>query len=372
MKTGFQRQATGFRRVSRPMLEDGSLKSFSEGSMLRKNCFSLLFLGFFSISFSFQARAQKATEIPPGTTIKVRMIDSLNSGKNQSGDTFHATLEQAIVMDGKEVYPKGADVTGRVADVKQSGRLSEPGELQLLLATIASGNRASSVQSEPLVVKGESHTKSNATKIGGGAALGAIIGAVAGGGKGAAIGTVAGGAAGTGAAAATGKREAVVDSEAVLTFVMTQNSAVGSSASENPPSQAEGPHPSANGPHSASAAGQNSANEAEPPLQNGSVALFTARDRRVIRNCVAEHTSDLPAGITQREELPSGNERQIRQGGTLPAELERKVQALPLECEKQLPELTGDLERVVFNGRVLLINDTTKHILDVFYLDETQ
>ncbi|PYX95977.1 MAG: hypothetical protein DMG71_07465, partial [Acidobacteria bacterium] len=169
MKTGFQRQATGFRRVSRPMLEDGSLKSFSEGSMLRKNCFSLLFLGFFSISFSFQARAQKATEIPPGTTIKVRMIDSLNSGKNQSGDTFHATLEQAIVMDGKEVYPKGADVTGRVADVKQSGRLSEPGELQLLLATIASGNRASSVQSEPLVVKGESHTKSNATKIGGGA-----------------------------------------------------------------------------------------------------------------------------------------------------------------------------------------------------------
>jgi hypothetical protein len=341
--------------------------------MLRKNCFLVLFLGFFSISFSLQALAQKAAEIPPGTTIKVRMIDSLNSGKTQSGDTFHGTLEQAIVVDGKDIYPKGADVTGRVADVKQSGRLSEPGELQLLLATIASGNRASSVQSEPLVIKGESHTKSNATKIGGGAALGAIIGAVAGGGKGAAIGTVAGGAAGTGAAAATGKREAVVDSEAVLTFVTTQSSAVGSSASENPPNQAEAPRPSASGPYPVSGTGQNSANEAEPVPQNSSpAALFTARDRRVIRNCVAEHTSDLPAGITQREELPSGNERQIRQGGKLPAELEKKVQALPLECERQLPELTGDLERVIFNGRVLLINDTTKRILDVFYLDETQ
>jgi hypothetical protein len=340
--------------------------------MLRKNCFSVILLGLYSLCLSLQAVAQKATEIPPGTTIKVRMIDSLNSGKTQSGDTFHGTLEQAIVVDGKEIYPKGADVTGRVAEVKQSGRLSEPGELQLLLATIASGNRASSVQSEPLVVKGESHTKSNATKIGGGAALGAIIGAVAGGGKGAAIGTVAGGAAGTGAAAATGKREAVVDSEAVLTFVTTQSSAVGSSsASENPPTQAEAP-PAA-GPHPVSGAAQNSPNEAEPVPQNSSpAALFTARDRRVIRNCVAEHTSDLPAGITEREELPSGNERQIRQGGKLPAELEKKVQALPLECERQLPELTGDLERVIFNGRVLLINDTTKRILDVFYLDETQ
>jgi hypothetical protein len=355
------------------VLEGGQLEVFIEGTMLRKNRFSALLLGLFLFSLSLQALAQKAAEIPPGTTIKVRMIDSLNSGKTQSGDTFHATLEQAIIVDGKEIYPKGADVTGRVADVKQSGRLSEPGELQLLLATIASGNRASSVQSEPLVIKGESHTKSNATKIGGGAALGAIIGAVAGGGKGAAIGTVAGGAAGTGAAAATGKREAVVESEAVLSFVTTQGSAASSSTNENAPHQSEAPPPSADGAHPTAGAAQNSANETQPGPQNSSpVALFTARDRRVIRNCVAEHTSDLPAGITQREELPSGNERQIRQGGTLPAELDKKIQDLPLECEKQLPELPGDLERVVFNGRVLLINDQTKHILDVFYLDETQ
>ena len=176
--SGIRLRASG--AYSRPVLEGGQLEVFIEGTMLRKNRFSALLLGLFLFSLSLQALAQKAAEIPPGTTIKVRMIDSLNSGKTQSGDTFHATLEQAIIVDGKEIYPKGADVTGRVADVKQSGRLSEPGELQLLLATIASGNRASSVQSEPLAIKGESHTKSNATKIGGGAALGAIIGAVLG------------------------------------------------------------------------------------------------------------------------------------------------------------------------------------------------
>src|SRR5712691_7402443 len=180
----------------------------------------------------FAAAAEKAPAIPPGTTIRVRIIDSLNSGTTQSGDTFHGTLNEPIMADGRELYPRGADVTGRVSDVHRSGRLSEPGELDLVLATIASGHMASSLEVEPLVIKGTSHTKSNASKIGGGAALGAIIGAVAGGGKGAAIGAGVGGAAGTGAAAATGKREAIVESEAILSFVTTQSAAV--SATGNP------------------------------------------------------------------------------------------------------------------------------------------
>jgi hypothetical protein len=62
--------------------------------------------------------------------------------------------------------------------------------------------------------------KSNATKIGGGAAAGAIIGAIAGGGKGAAIGTLAGAGAGTGVAAATGKQEAVIPAERAVTFTV--------------------------------------------------------------------------------------------------------------------------------------------------------
>ena len=106
-----------------------------------------------------------------------------------------------------------------------TGRLSEPGELDLVLNTVSSGTVAESIHVEPLVIKGESHSKSNVTKIGGGAALGAVIGAIAGGGKGAAIGTLAGGAAGTGAAAATGKKPAIVESEAVLTFVTSSASA---------------------------------------------------------------------------------------------------------------------------------------------------
>jgi uncharacterized membrane protein len=69
--------------------------------------------------------------------------------------------------------------------------------------------------------EGKSHTKSNVTKIGGGAAAGALIGGLAGGGKGAAIGTAAGAGAGTGVAAATGKEEVTIPAESVLTFSIT-------------------------------------------------------------------------------------------------------------------------------------------------------
>ena len=124
------------------------------------------------------------------------MIDNLSSEQTQMGDTFRGTLDEAIVVNGRELYPKGADVIGRVTDVHPTGRLSEPGELDLVLSTVSSGTVAASIHVEPLVIKGDSHAKSNVTKIGGGAALGAVIGAIAGGGKGAAIGTLAGGAAG--------------------------------------------------------------------------------------------------------------------------------------------------------------------------------
>jgi hypothetical protein len=322
-------------------------------------------LSFLLLALSPPARGQKSLEIPSGMSIRVRMIDSLSSEKAQVGDTFRGTLDDAIQVNGRELYPKGADVIGRVTDAHPTGRLSEPGELDLVLNTVSSGTVAASINVEPLVIKGESHAKSNVTKIGGGAVLGAVIGAIAGGGKGAAIGTVAGGAAGTGAAAATGKKPAVVDSEAVLTFVTSSGSmrapsppASSSSSEVSPPAPA--PPPS----------------DTPPPLDSATPAddntpLFTMRDRRTIRSCINEHASDLPASATQRPELPSGSERQIHRGGSLPSEVQNQAQSLPLACEDQLPRLPSDLERVVYGGRVLLI-DGKGHVLDTFYLDQNQ
>src|SRR5437667_513077 len=274
--------------------------------------------------------AQKAPEIPSGTIIKIRTIDRLNSAEARIGDEFHASLEEPITVNDKELYPRGADVIGRVVDVHKSGRLSEPGELDLVLNTVSSGGKTSSLRVEPLVMKGESHGKSNATKIGAGAALGAIIGAIAGGGKGAAVGTVAGGAAGTGAAAATGKRELEIASETVLSFVTSTSADIAGAPAPASEKSESTPAPSAD----------------SSGISSSDSSLFNLRDRRVIKSCIADHPSEFPENVTHRAELPSGDERNLHRDGTVPSSIASQLRSLPLSCVDQLPKLPSSQDRV--------------------------
>ncbi len=160
-----------------------------------------------------------AGTIPSGTPLHIRLGQEINSGKATTGQAFEGTLAKDVVVNGKVVAKSGTPVKGKVTYVKSSGRLHAPGELTLRLTSVG----GAAVHTSAVHAKGKSHTKSNVTKIGGGAAAGTVIGALAGGGKGAAIGALAGGAAGTGVAAATGKEEAVFPAESALTFTTTGN-----------------------------------------------------------------------------------------------------------------------------------------------------
>lgn len=161
--------------------------------------------------------ALSAASIPAGAHAQVRINTSLNSGTAHKEEVWSGTLTSNITHGGKTYAHAGDPVKGKVTYVKRSGRLSDPGQLSVRLSTI-NGVR---VYSSRVSRKGKSHTTSNVTKIGGGAAGGALIGGVAGGGKGAAIGAGAGAAAGTGVAAATGKKEAAIPAESVLMFTIT-------------------------------------------------------------------------------------------------------------------------------------------------------
>jgi hypothetical protein len=158
-----------------------------------------------------------AGTIPAGTHVTVRINHSLSSATANAGQTWNGTLTHDIVAEGKTVAKAGDSVAGKVTYVNRSGRLHKPGALSLRLTSI----KGETVYSSRVSRQGKSHTKSNATKIGGGAGAGALIGALAGGGKGAAIGAAAGAGAGTGVAAATGKQEVTIPAESVLTFTIT-------------------------------------------------------------------------------------------------------------------------------------------------------
>jgi hypothetical protein len=162
-----------------------------------------------------------AQTIPAGTHISVRVGQELSSGTAKVGDRFDATLARDLVVGGKTVARAGSAARGKVTLAKSSGRLHAPGQISVRLTSIQAEGKTITLSTGSYHLEGKSHTKSNATKIGGGAALGALIGGIAGGGKGAAIGAGAGGAAGTGVAAATGKEEAIIPAEKTLSFTTT-------------------------------------------------------------------------------------------------------------------------------------------------------
>ncbi len=165
------------------------------------------------------ARQPHVVTLESGTSLIVRLGETLSTDHNYTGDTFRAALESPIIMDGFIIADKGSKVLGRVVNAQKAGRMQGLANLTLALTEIntTDGQRVR-IESSTYDKKGPQSTGEDAAKIAGGAALGAIIGAIAGGGRGAAIGAGAGGAAGTGTVLATRGKPAVLPTETRLTF----------------------------------------------------------------------------------------------------------------------------------------------------------
>jgi hypothetical protein len=89
---------------------------------------------------------------------------------------------------------------------------------------------------------------------------------------------------------------------------------------------------------------------------------FSARDRRVINNCIRDHASTLPDSALRKA---TGVSTAFKAGDTVPTETQRQLRSLPLQCDRELPMLGNDLERVIYGGQVMLI-DSTNRVLDAF------
>lgn len=156
--------------------------------------------------------------VPEGTDLTVALDQTLSTMENRPGDTFQASVAAPIAIDGKTVIPKDARVKGHVVDSQTSGRLSGVARLVLTLDSVEVDGESFNIATDDEGRVGKNHNKRNGILIGGGAGLGAVIGAVAGGGKGALIGSAAGAGAGTAGAAYTGKKDIRVPAETRLTF----------------------------------------------------------------------------------------------------------------------------------------------------------
>ncbi len=150
------------------------------------------------------------------------MIDDVDSERDTVGQTYRASLDEPLTVDGRTVVDRGADVTVKLVDDKESGKLSGRTELTLDLVSVTVDGKPVELDTQAITQASESRTGRTGKVVGGTAALGAIIGAIAGGGKGAAIGAVSGAGAGTAVQVLTKGQRVRIPSETRLTFTLQQ------------------------------------------------------------------------------------------------------------------------------------------------------
>jgi outer membrane lipoprotein SlyB len=160
--------------------------------------------------------------VPANSIVTIRTIDAIDSSTNHAGEVFKASLDAPIVVDNRVIVPAGADAYVKLVSASSAGRIAGRSELSLELASIVFQGKTYNVVSSDVKQTGASRGKRSAATIGGGAALGALIGAVAGGGKGAAIGAAVGGGAGTGVQVLTKGQQVKIPSETRLDFTLQQ------------------------------------------------------------------------------------------------------------------------------------------------------
>jgi hypothetical protein len=159
--------------------------------------------------------------LPAGTSIPIRITQTLDSASTQTGDKFTGAIASDILADGMVVLAQGTPVTGHVDAAQDAAHFKGSSLLSISLTSISHRGERIDVATDSFSKQGEGRGKNSAEKVGGGAAVGAILGGILGGGKGAAIGAAAGGGVGAGANGITRGQQVQIPSETVVRFRLT-------------------------------------------------------------------------------------------------------------------------------------------------------
>jgi hypothetical protein len=171
-------------------------------------------------------KLQPTYELPVGTKVAVRTFETIDSATAAEGQTFAGEVTKNVVDGaGDIVIPARSNAEIIIKSASKGGHFRGTSDLVLDLKSVMIGGNRYSLETAAISKEGKQGMGANkrtATYTGGGAALGAIIGAIAGGGKGAAIGAVAGAGAGAVTQTVTKGSSIKVPAETILTFQLDQ------------------------------------------------------------------------------------------------------------------------------------------------------
>jgi hypothetical protein len=171
-------------------------------------------------------RTAPTITVPAGTRFQISLQQGVGSDTSDPGSVFSAVLAAPIAVDGKTVFEKGSAVTGRVTDVKKSGRVKGRASISLVLTSIVHDSKTVPITTQTYTGVAKPTKKRDVGIIGGAAGVGAAIGAITGGGKGAATGAAIGGAGGAGAVLLTRGKDIHYPPETRLSFALSNPVAV--------------------------------------------------------------------------------------------------------------------------------------------------
>ena len=112
-----------------------------------------------------QSLIPSTTKLPEGTPIPIRLQNALSSASSHAGDTFGATIDEPVVIDGQTLVARGTSATGRVLEAKPSassrGSSLEPGYLRIVLVSLNIGGRPVMIETSSIFAKGGSREERN-------------------------------------------------------------------------------------------------------------------------------------------------------------------------------------------------------------------
>jgi hypothetical protein len=165
-------------------------------------------------------RTSASPNVPNSTELRIRLSTPISTKTGRVGDVFRATVVSPSSYES-------ATVEGHIATLNRSGRVSGKTEVGLAFDTlILPDGRQTGIDAELVKVyesesvkkvdeegnvETGSRTRESEVRGGVGAAVGAIIGGIVGGGKGAVIGLILGGAAGVGSVYVEGNKDLILD-----------------------------------------------------------------------------------------------------------------------------------------------------------------
>jgi hypothetical protein len=161
------------------------------------------------------AAAPARASLAAGTTLEASSAVEITSRKNKAGETFRATIAEAVTENGRVVIPAGSEVTFTIVQIAPAeNKAAKDGTLKLEATSVVINGESRPLDADVTYIehtlKGRGVGTSEAAKVGAGAAAGAIIGKVIGGGTGAAAGAVVGAAGGAAVAVETADRDVVI------------------------------------------------------------------------------------------------------------------------------------------------------------------